>query len=185
MADKAGDIPRAKMSAAERRLRSLAVMFLSRLESLNTLEQSRPSRFWRQWLNGPAPSADTVRRVGALLQVEDLRWLLHDLYSRLKRRKALVPPAHGLMAAELLGAIPAATADFFGNMRIARNYPFVFLAYGVAGIAGNYVSGYFKDAAKLSGTGVAAWETPFIIAGVACLVAAVLAALLRPPRKPA
>ena len=84
-------------------VRAMAVMFLSRLGSLNALEQSRPSRFWRRWLETSMPSADTVGRVGNLVQAEDLRSLLHDLYSRLKRMKALAPPGHGLMAAILDG----------------------------------------------------------------------------------
>jgi len=77
---------------------------------------------------------------------------------------------------------PAATADFFGNKHVGQNYPWVFLAYGVAGIAGPQVAGYFKDAALASGLGVAAWKTPFVIAGVACLVAAALGLMLKPPR---
>jgi MFS family permease len=88
----------------------------------------------------------------------------------------------------------AASADFFGNKRVGTNYPFVFLAYGIAGIAGPYVAAYFKDAAKLAAevtTQVAdplaavsadAWKTPFIIAGVSCLVAAVLAFTLKAPK---
>ena len=73
---------------------------------------------------------------------------------------------------------PAATADFFGNKNVGKNYGWVFLAYGVAGIAGPQIAGLFKDAAK--GGDVSAWLTPFIIAGVACLVAAVLALTLKP-----
>ncbi|MBU1700008.1 MAG: OFA family MFS transporter [Candidatus Eisenbacteria bacterium] len=75
---------------------------------------------------------------------------------------------------------PAATADFFGNKNVGTNYGWVFLAYGVAGIAGPQVAGYFKDAAK--GGDVSAWATPFIIAGVACLIAAVLGLLLKAPK---
>jgi MFS transporter, OFA family, oxalate/formate antiporter len=77
---------------------------------------------------------------------------------------------------------PAATADFFGNKNVGSNYPWVFLAYGVAGIAGPQIAGYFKDAAKLSGTGVDAWKTPFIIAGVACLAAAAVGLMLKTPK---
>ena len=81
---------------------------------------------------------------------------------------------------------PAATADFFGNKNVGTNYPWVFLAYGIAGIAGPQVAGYFKDAAKAAvetGTVTAdPWQTPFIIAGVACLIAAVLALLLKAPK---
>lgn len=76
---------------------------------------------------------------------------------------------------------PSATADFFGNKKVGTNYPFVFLAYGVAGIVGPMIGGIFKDAAAETGAGVAAWQTPFMIAGIACIVAAVLALLLRAP----
>lgn len=75
---------------------------------------------------------------------------------------------------------PAATADFFGNKNVAKNYGWVFLAYGVAGIAGPQVAGVFKDAAK--GGDVSAWATPFVIAGVSCLVAAAIALALKPPK---
>ncbi len=77
---------------------------------------------------------------------------------------------------------PAATADFFGNKNIGSNYPWVFLAYGIAGIVGPQIAGYFKDAASASGVGVNAWTTPFIIAGIACLVAAALGLMLRAPK---
>jgi OFA family oxalate/formate antiporter-like MFS transporter len=93
---------------------------------------------------------------------------------------------------------PAAAADFFGNKRVGTNYPFVFLAYGIAGIAGPYVAGYYKDLAKAAAAQVAqtsaeavdylytvtadAWHTPFVIAGIACLVAAALGLMLRAPK---
>ena len=83
---------------------------------------------------------------------------------------------------------PAATADFFGNKNVGTNYGWVFLAYGVAGIAGPQVAGFFKDAAQqaaeVSG-GVAdpkAWLTPFVVAGVSCLIAAGIALFLKPPK---
>jgi len=74
---------------------------------------------------------------------------------------------------------PAATADLFGNRNVGLNYGWVFLAYGVAGIAGPQAAGYFKDHAAGQ---VGAWTTPFVIAGVACLVAAALGIMLRPPK---
>lgn len=68
---------------------------------------------------------------------------------------------------------PAATADFFGNKNVGSNYGWMFTAYGVAGILGPQIAGYFKDTAMGSGDpGV--WMKPFIIAGVACLVGAVI-----------
>lgn len=76
---------------------------------------------------------------------------------------------------------PAATADFFGNKTVGANYGWVFTAYGVGGIVGPYLGGLFGDMAKTSGQ-ISSWATPFTIAGIACLVAAVLALLLRPPK---
>jgi MFS transporter, OFA family, oxalate/formate antiporter len=75
---------------------------------------------------------------------------------------------------------PASTATFFGSKHVGTNYPWVFLAYGVAGIAGPQVAAHFKDAAAAAGQ-VGAWKTPFIIAGVACLVAAAIGLMLRRP----
>ncbi len=84
---------------------------------------------------------------------------------------------------------PAATADFFGNKTVGKNYGWVFLSYGVAGIVGPRIAGYFKDAADAAmeeGAAVTsdAWLAPFVIAGVACLAAAVVALLLRAPKPP-
>ncbi len=76
---------------------------------------------------------------------------------------------------------PAATADFFGNKNVGTNYGWVFSAYGVAGIAGPQVAGYFKDAA--TGGDVGAWWMPFIIAACSCFVAAVIGLMLRPTKK--
>jgi len=69
---------------------------------------------------------------------------------------------------------PAITADLFGNRNVGSNYPFVFLAYGIAGIAGPQIAGFFKDRAQAMGGGVEAWQTPFYVAGIACIFAAAL-----------
>jgi len=84
-------------------MRAVAVMFLARMGSLNAVERSRPGRFWSRWLGAALPSADTIGRVCTLVVPEDIRTLQHDLYARLKRMKALEPPAHGLMAAVVDG----------------------------------------------------------------------------------
>lgn len=75
---------------------------------------------------------------------------------------------------------PAATADYFGNKNVGKNYGWMFTAYGVGGIVGPIMAGLFKDAG--AGKGVDAWFPAFIIAGIACLVAAVLGLMLRPPK---
>ncbi len=76
---------------------------------------------------------------------------------------------------------PGATADVFGTKSVGVNYPWVFTSYGVAGIVGPQMAAYFKDATKLSGGGVSAWHTPFIIAGVACLIGAAISFITKPP----
>jgi MFS family permease len=74
---------------------------------------------------------------------------------------------------------PTTTADLFGTKNVGPNYGWVFTAYGVAGILGPQIAGWFKDAA--AGAGVAAWKTPFIIAGVGCLIGAAIAFSTKPP----
>jgi OFA family oxalate/formate antiporter-like MFS transporter len=39
----------------------------------------------------------------------------------------------------------ARVADFFGNDRISDIYPFIFLGYGIAGLAGGPVGGWLLD----------------------------------------
>ncbi len=78
---------------------------------------------------------------------------------------------------------PAITADFFGTKNVGRNYGWVFTAYGVGGIIGPIMAGSIRDAAKTAtGTASSAWLTAFIISGIACLVAAVVGLVLKPPR---
>jgi Transposase DDE domain len=78
-------------------------MTLARLGSLNALEQAGASSFWRRWLVAALPSADTLGRVAAGMEPDELRRSLGELYTRLKRNKALPPPDHGLMALVLDG----------------------------------------------------------------------------------
>ena len=76
---------------------------------------------------------------------------------------------------------PAITADYFGNKSVGSNYGWMFTAYGVAGLAGPLLAGYFKDSAE----GMAqpsVWMAPFIIAGVVCLLAAVVMAFMTRPK---
>jgi len=80
------------------------------------------------------------------------------------------------------GLFPALTADYFGNKTVGLNYGYVFMAYGIAGVIGPQIAGYFKDAAKGSGD-PSAWLVPFVIAGVACLLGAALTLISKPPKK--
>lgn len=83
--------------------RSLLVMIVTRLGSLNAVEQTRSSLFWQRFLKGALPSADTLGRVAAQMDPEPVRKALLDLYTDLKRNKALPPPWHGLMPLVLDG----------------------------------------------------------------------------------
>jgi MFS family permease len=74
---------------------------------------------------------------------------------------------------------PAATADFFGNKNVGKNYGWMFTAYGVGGIAGPIMAGKFGD--LVASRGVTAWQSAFVIAGVACLVAAAIGLMLKAP----
>jgi len=93
-----------------------------------------------------------------------------------------------------LALFPAVTADFFGSRGVARNYGWMFTAYGVGGIIGPMMAGIFKTAGKAAeqvfadraavpAAALDAWHPAFKIAGVACLAAAVLGLLLHAPRQ--
>jgi MFS transporter, OFA family, oxalate/formate antiporter len=69
---------------------------------------------------------------------------------------------------------PTATADFFGTKNIGMNYPFVFTAYGIGGIIGPIMAGIIG--------GKGSWLPAFIVCGIACIVAAVIALTLKPPK---
>jgi hypothetical protein len=92
-------------------VRSLLVLMLTRLGSLNAVEQTHASAFWRRFLQDPLPSADTLGRVASRMDPEPVRAALLALYSCLKRSKALPPPWHGLIALVLDGHESHATEN--------------------------------------------------------------------------
>ena len=77
---------------------------------------------------------------------------------------------------------PAVTADYFGNRKVGSNYGWIFTAYGVAGLVGPLLAGYFKDSAQ-GANQPSVWMTPFIIAGCVCLLGAVIMMLTTPPKR--
>ena len=68
---------------------------------------------------------------------------------------------------------PLLTLENFGQKNLGANYGAVFTSYGVGGIIGPVMAGRVWDAA---GT----FKTAFVVAGIACIVAALLAFCLRP-----
>jgi len=98
---------------------------------------------------------------------------------------------HGfVVAAALIGfnyggsfaLFPAITADYFGNKNVGSNYGWMFTAYGIAGLAGPLLAGYFKDAAQ-GALQPSVWMAPFIIAGAVCLLGTVVMAFTTRPRR--
>ena len=77
---------------------------------------------------------------------------------------------------------PAITADYFGNRNVGSNYGWMFTAYGIAGLAGPLLAGYFKDSAQ-GASQPSVWMTPFIIAGAVCLLGAVVMLLTERPKR--
>ena len=69
---------------------------------------------------------------------------------------------------------PTVTADLFGAQNVGQNYGWVFTAYGVGGIIGPIMAGAIRDVGQ-------GWMPPFIISGIACLIAAIIGTRLRPP----
>ena len=70
---------------------------------------------------------------------------------------------------------PSITSDTFGNKYVGQNYPWVFLAYGVGGIAGPMMGGRLGDMGN--------FPLAFTICGGAVLLAAVIIALVKPAEK--
>jgi len=68
---------------------------------------------------------------------------------------------------------PALTADEFGIRAVGKNYPWVFLAYGVGGIIFPILGGILGD--------VGNFPLAFTVTGVLCLVGAVASWLVFPP----
>ena len=83
----------------------------------------------------------------------------------------------------IFALFPAITADYFGNKQVGRNYGWVFTAYGLAGIVGPLLAGMFKDSAVVAGY-PKVWMAPFIIAGAACLLGALIMAFTKAPDTP-
>ncbi len=70
---------------------------------------------------------------------------------------------------------PTVTGDLFGSEHVGENYGWVFTAYGVGGIIGPIMAAGFRDAFQ-------SWVAGFVVAGIACLVAALIGTRLRSPQ---
>jgi OFA family oxalate/formate antiporter-like MFS transporter len=72
---------------------------------------------------------------------------------------------------------PLMTAEFFGTKNLGANYGAVFTSYGVGGILGPMLAGGVWDA-------MGTYKWAFLIAGGACVIAGIIALLVRAPKSP-
>ncbi len=100
----------------------------------------------------------------------------------------------GLCFGGFLALYPALTADFFGTKNIGANYGVMFTAYGAGGIVGPYLAASMMRVINevpyeaKSATGeivqkifaIGDYQLAFIVAGVACVIAALLVTRIRP-----
>ena len=79
------------------------MMLTNRLGSLNAVAQSFPSPFWKSFIQGKPPSADTIGRVMELMSTESLRGILKEVYARIRRNKTALRTIAGLQVLVLDG----------------------------------------------------------------------------------
>jgi hypothetical protein len=90
-------------------INSVLIMLLSRLGSLNALEQLDESTKLRKYMGDYLPSADTLGRVFTQVDTDTIRKVQHGIYDRLKRNKVFESPRHGLIALAIDGHETSAT----------------------------------------------------------------------------
>jgi OFA family oxalate/formate antiporter-like MFS transporter len=71
---------------------------------------------------------------------------------------------------------PSATADFFGNKNVGKNYGVMFTAYGIAGITGAFVAGPIVDITT-------SYFFAFIVTGILAIIAVLFTFFLKTKRK--
>lgn len=121
--------------------------------------------------------SDRLGRVPTLLVIFVICGLTMLFLNQMKMNMALVGVSLvGFCFGGYLALYPSLTADYFGTRNLGMNYGTVFLAYGTGAIVGPLLAGKIND---LTG----GFAQAFLIAGVMCLVAAVLTFLIKPPRQ--
>jgi len=98
-----GDKRQRRQIAMECILSAALVMAVGQMGSLNALEQTAGLSYWRRWAGGRKASADTMGYGFARMEADGLRGIIRQIYSRLKRNKALDSLRAGLIALVLDG----------------------------------------------------------------------------------
>lgn len=79
------------------------MMAIGQLGSLNALEQAQGVIYRRRWVGGKIGSVDTIGRGFAKTECDSIRVIIRQVYSQLKRNKALKPLYAGMIALVLDG----------------------------------------------------------------------------------
>lgn len=82
----------------------------------------------------------------------------------------------GLCFGGYLAVFPAVTADFYGTKNVGMNYGLVFTAYGVGGLLGNIFAPQVLERTK-------SYNLAFIVAGILCLLGAIITFLIKYPKR--
>jgi OFA family oxalate/formate antiporter-like MFS transporter len=82
----------------------------------------------------------------------------------------------GLCFGGYLAIFPAVTADFYGTKNVGVNYGFVFTAYGMGGLLGNIFAPKVLEKTK-------SYNLAFIVAGILCLLGAIITFMIKQPKK--
>ena len=93
-----GDTRQRRQIAMEWIFAAGLVMAVGQLGSLNALEQAQGVIYWRRWVGGKIGSADTIGRGFARTECNSIRVIIRQVYSQLKRNKALRPLRAGMIA---------------------------------------------------------------------------------------
>lgn len=72
-------------------IKSVMVMHLTRLGSVHALHQTAGTPFWLRWLGAELPGEDTIRSAMKQLAPDEVRDILHAVYTAAKRKKMLQP----------------------------------------------------------------------------------------------
>ena len=127
--------------------------------------------------------ADKIGTKKSLMAMFAFQALMMFLVFQLGRNEYTLYAAAALIGFNFGGnfsLFPTTTAEFFGAKTVGQNYGYMFTAYGVGGVVGPLMAGYFKDSAG----SVEGWYPAFIIAGILCVIAVILALMLKVPPAP-
>jgi len=102
----------------------------------------------------------------------------------------------GLCFGGFLALYPAVTADYYGTKHYGINYGWMFSAYGAGGIFGPFLAAWLMKVDKTvaysvteagktltKSFAVGNYRTAFVVAGAACLAAALVSLAIKAPRK--